>query len=102
MARWSRILVPLAIGVGCLLLLFAVFIGQRTGHITDEITEREIRGELPLGTSLSTVEESLGSRRVEYSFEPSSKTVYAIVGQLKGSTIVASKSLRSSFILTIL
>jgi hypothetical protein len=62
-----------------------------------ENLEAEIRSGLPLGSSLPVVEGFLAKRRVEFSFDEPSKSVRAVIRKLKGSTIVASKSLTLRF-----
>jgi hypothetical protein len=62
-----------------------------------EALEREIRTGLPIGCSLATVQGALGKYGIENSFEASSKTVYAIVNNLKGGSILSSKSLTFQF-----
>ncbi len=102
MTRLAKTLVLLAVGAGCLIVLMAVW-GQRRNHATmansatsDEL-EREIRAALPLGSSLSSVEGFLSKRGLEFSFDKSSGSVFAIARKLKGSTALASKSLQLQF-----
>ena len=104
MATWSKALILFAIGIGCLLLLYFRFMDQMKGQstmanggISAEVLEREIRSGLPLGSSLSTVQDFLSKRDIEFSFEASPKSVYAVARKLKGSTTVASKSLNLQF-----
>ena len=59
--------------------------------------EQEVRAALPLGSSLVTVDEFLKKRDIEHSFDKSSKTVYATVRKLKGSTALTSESLSLKF-----
>jgi hypothetical protein len=59
--------------------------------------EQEIRAALPLGSSLVTVDEFLKKRDIEHSFDQSSRTVYATVRKLKGSTSLTSESLTLKF-----
>lgn len=67
------------------------------GAASAEALEYEIRTALPLGSSLSTVEDFLGKRGIEFRFEESSKSVYAIARKLKGSTMLVSESLTLQF-----
>lgn len=68
------------------------------GHrVNAEIFEREVRTTLPPGTSLAAVEEFLGSRKVEFSFDPNSKVLHAIVRNLDGSSVLAKQSLAFKF-----
>jgi hypothetical protein len=59
--------------------------------------DQEIRAALPLGSSFVTVDEFLKKRDIEHSFDKSSKTVYATVRKLKGSTALTSESLTLKF-----
>lgn len=62
-----------------------------------EALEREIRNKLPIGSPLAAVEGFLKKREIEFSFEASSKTLYATARKLKGSTNLTSKSLTLKF-----
>ena len=103
MTRLSKALIPFAVGAGCLVVLIAVIVNQRRDHAVmangtnSELLEREIRAGLPLGSSLSTVEDFLAKRGIEFSFDLPSKSVYAVARKLKGSTASASKSLQLQF-----
>jgi len=103
MTRRSKALVPFAVGTGCLVVLIVVFTDQRrdaimaNGAADGAALEREIRAGLPLGSSLSTVEGLLSMRGLEFSFDESPKSVYALARKLKGSTAFASKSLQLEF-----
>ena len=66
-------------------------------QMTTEALEREIRNRLPTGSPLAMVEDFLSKRGIEFSFEASSKTVYATARKLKGGTILASKALTLKF-----
>ncbi len=59
--------------------------------------EREVRGALPVGSSLAAVQEFLTKHGLEFSFEARSTTVFAIARGLAGSTIFANKSLTFKF-----
>jgi hypothetical protein len=109
MVKFSKPLILLAVGVGCVLSLLWIFTDRRIGHtmangaatdihqMTAEALEREIRSRLPTGSPLATVEDFLKKREIEFSFEASSKTLYATAHKLKGSTMLASKSLTLKF-----
>lgn len=92
--------------VVCAASLLWVFSARRNGRVimadgrtTDihkmspEALNHEVRSELPIGSPLPTVEEYLRRRGIEFSFESSTKTLYATARKLKGSTMVSSKSL---------
>ncbi|MGD0577573.1 MAG: hypothetical protein ABSC08_01465 [Bryobacteraceae bacterium] len=89
-------LIVLAIGIGSLVFLYEVFVGQKD-RVNTEALKREIRVALPLGSPISAVEGFLQKRGIEFSFEASSKTGYAIVRNIKGSSIIVSKSLTLKF-----
>lgn len=68
------------------------------GHrVNAEAFEREVRTTLPPGTSVKAVEEFLGSRKVEFSFNPNSRVLHAIVRNLDGSSVFAKQSLAFKF-----
>jgi hypothetical protein len=103
-----RLLIALA--AVCAALLLLKFSKQRTDrlraadktvvdiHKTNaETLEREIRSDLPLGNSLSKVNEYLKERGIEFSFDASTKTVYATARRLNGSTMFSSKCLTLRF-----
>ncbi len=102
MTRLAKVLILTAVGAGCLIALMAVW-GARRNHSTmansptSEELEREVRAELPIGSSLSIVEGFLTTRRLEFSFQKSSRTIVAIARQLPGSTAVVIKSLQLEF-----
>jgi hypothetical protein len=95
-------MIPLAVGTGCLVVLIAV-LDQRRDHAimansaTSEGLEREIRAGLPLGSPRPAVEGFLAKRGIEFSFDASSRSVYAVVRKLRGSTASASKCLQLQF-----
>lgn len=109
MVRFSKPLILLAVGVGCVVSLLWIFTYRRIGHptansaaidihqMTAETLEREIRDRLPTGSPLATVEGFLNKREIEFSFEASSTTLYATARKLKGSTILVSRSLALKF-----
>jgi hypothetical protein len=104
MTRSARLLILAAVGGGCLIVLMTVW-GPRRNHATimanrptSEELEREIRAELPIGSSLSTVQGCLTRRELEFSFQTSSRTIVAIARRLPGSTAVVSKSLQLEFL----
>jgi hypothetical protein len=59
--------------------------------------EREVRTALPPGTSVTAVEEFLGNRKVEFSFDPNSRVLHAIVRNLDGGSVLAKQSLAFKF-----
>lgn len=59
--------------------------------------EYEVRRGLPLGSSLSSVEDYLSKRKLEFSFESPSKVVYATVRKIKGSSFFVREDLTFQF-----
>ncbi|MFY9752112.1 MAG: hypothetical protein WAJ92_05700 [Candidatus Acidiferrales bacterium] len=101
-----RVFIPCAAAIGLIVLLSLVLMNMKSGNtiiLNDQVTdtsrvnaedlEREVRTGLPTGSSLRTVDEFLAKREIEHSFDAPSKTVYAVVKRLKGSSILARKSL---------
>lgn len=102
MTRLTKTLISLAVGAGCLIVLMAVWDQRRNpatmaNSATSDELEREIRSTLPLGSSLYSVEEFLTKRGLEFSFDKSSGSIFAVARKLKGSTGLASKSLQLQF-----
>jgi len=96
----------LALGAIVLVILSTIVISRvkrdhvvaSEGHrVNAEAFEREVRTTLPPGTSLAAVEEFLGSRKVEFSFDPKSKVLHAIVRNLDGSSVLAKQSVAFKF-----
>jgi hypothetical protein len=70
---------------------------SKFGQIRAEALEHEVRSALPIGSSLDAVEMFLQRRGLEFSFEKSSKTVYAIARDTKGSSFIIIESLGFQF-----
>lgn len=105
-----RSVVLLVLAIGCAVPFLWMLSERRAnpvvssdGTATDihkmspETLEREIRGDLPMGTSLSGVEEYLKKRGIESGFEAQTKTIYATIRKLKGSTMITIESLTLRF-----
>ncbi len=105
-----RVLLLCAIGSVCIVLLYVMFVNRKAGHaiilngqVTDasrvnaKTLESEVRAGLPMGSALGTVNDFLTKREIEHSFVASSKTVYAIVNDLKGGSMLVHKSLTFQF-----
>jgi hypothetical protein len=105
-----RSMLLLALAVVCAVSLLWMFSERRAdrivmadGAMTDihqmnpETLEHEIRSGLPIGSSLTMVDEYLKKRGIEFSFEAPTKTLYATARKLKGSTMLSSKSLTLKF-----
>ena len=101
MATWTRTLRAVGIGFGCLVLLSIILsVGSAVKNV-DRIDagalDREIRESLPLETPLSTVEDFLTKRQFQFHFDGSSKTIYAVARNMKGSWFLVGKSLTLQF-----
>jgi hypothetical protein len=59
--------------------------------------EREIRIDLPIGSSLPTVESYLRNHAIDFGYDVPTNSVVAIVRNLKGSTLLANGSLSIQF-----
>ena len=110
MVGWPKILISIAVGVGCVVGLTWTVIVQgpsqiatSSGAATDdrrlnaEDLESEVRAALPAGSSLVDVETFLTKLGLEFSFEARTKTVFAVARKLPGSRLFASKSLAFKF-----
>jgi len=101
MTVWFKVMIGVAICVGCVVLLSVVV--TVVGVVNDQhrvdagVLEQEIRNGLPTGSSLSTVEEFLKKSGLKFSFEARSKTIYAAAHKLKGSNFVTTKDLMLKF-----
>jgi hypothetical protein len=96
MARWLRVLILIVIGIGALVSFREVFMGHKN-QVSAETLEGSVRAELPIGSSLSTVEGFLQQRGIEFSFQASDKTVYAVVRKVKGSTFIIRQDMTFKF-----
>jgi hypothetical protein len=116
MARWKKVLLAVAIIVAGIVLLPWLALSSmdavRDLHRTDaKILERDIRQELPLGSSLPQVEEALTKRGIEHSFDPGCsnesshfkgeitfcRTEFATVRNVKGSSWLIQNSIGFEF-----
>ena len=94
--------ISLVVGAACL-LVFAVLWSHRatdaamTYEAASEELEREIREALPVGSSVTEVQDFLGKRGLEFSFDKPSGSVFAVARRQKSSTPVVSKSLQLQF-----
>jgi hypothetical protein len=70
---------------------------SNSDRLTADALEREVRSGLPLGSPLPEVRAFLAKRKIEFSYEASSKSMYAVVRKLKGSTTLVTKSLQLQF-----
>jgi hypothetical protein len=89
MVRLSRPLILLTVPVGFAVSLLWIFSDRMIGHamatgavkdfhqMTAGDLEREIRNKVPIGSPLTMVKGFLNERGIEFSFEASSKTLYA-------------------------
>lgn len=110
MVVFSRSMLLLAFTVLCAGILLWMLPEWRADHVViadgtmtnihqmnPEALEHEIRSSLPIGSSLTMVDEYLKKRGIEFSFEAPTRTLYATARKLKGSTMISSKSLTLKF-----
>jgi len=101
MTVWSKAVIGVAVGLGLIVLLsIAVTVVDavnNTHRVDAPILEREIRSELPMGSSLPTVEGSLRRHDLKFSFDARSKTIYAAAHKIKGSNVLTTKDLMFKF-----
>jgi hypothetical protein len=92
----------LALGLLCIFCVSAVilvnrYLDQWSGKVDPRAVESEIRNELPIGSPISTVDRFLSDRGIEHSFQPSTKTGYAVVRRVKGSNAIIQEDLGFTF-----
>jgi hypothetical protein len=105
-----RSMLLIALAVVCAASLLWMFSARKADHVltadgtmTDihgmspATLEHQIRSELPIGSPLTTVDEYLKKRGIEFSFEAPTKTLHATARKLEGSTMLYSKSLTLQF-----
>ena len=96
MAKWLWVLILLLIGMGAGVFLWGKFVSHaRKGDA--KTLEREIRAGLPTGSPISTVDEFLTKGGIAHSFDARSATVYAIIRNTKGSTVIVREDLALQF-----
>jgi hypothetical protein len=94
--RWWAISAIAIAGTVILLGQIADYFYSR--HRVDaDAVEHSLRSELPIGSPLPVVEEALRSRKMEFSFEVSSHSVYAVLRDVKGSSFLIDKSVLYTF-----
>jgi hypothetical protein len=96
MTRSIKALIIFLIGFVSLVFLYKEFMSQRN-RVDAEVLEREVRAALPLGSPLADVEGFLQKRGMEFSFDASSRAIYAAARGLKGSTSITRKDLTLKF-----
>jgi len=108
-----KMFISFAVGIGLIVLIAVMLTNRKSGHtiilngkvtdsslVTADALEGEIRTGLTVGSSLNTVNDFLAKREIEHSFVAPSKTVYAIVNDLKGGSMLCANLLLSNFIST--
>lgn len=98
--RLKMLKVAVGVGIGLLLVLAIVdILGAvlTSRFVSAERFDRELRAQLPLGSSLSSVEDLLNQRGIPFSYDGSSRTLTAMVRIAKGSTFLVTKSLQLRF-----
>lgn len=107
MRKLVRVLIPLAVVAACIVFLsMRISFGQKGQHSGEDgpqrknvdVLEREVRQGLPVGSPLGKVEDFLAKRNIEFSYDESSRSVYAVARKLQGSTSMVSKSLQFHFL----
>ncbi len=68
-----------------------------SSRVSAGFVENDIRSGLKIGSSPSEVDQFLSARKIEHSFDQDSKIVYAIVRQLRGTTLIARQNLALKF-----
>jgi hypothetical protein len=96
MDKWLITSILFVMCIGTLGLLGCAFASHKSQADAD-VLEREIRGSLPIGSTVSAVEDSLKTHGLESHFDAPSKTIYAVARKLKGSTLVTRKDLALKF-----
>ncbi len=105
MKAWLRSLIALTVALlscGSVVLLSCKRGTETNGSVrvqemTPEELDHQIRRNLPSGTDIQEVRQFLEARKIEFSYDESSKTVYATARKMKGSTAAVSKSLVMRF-----
>ena len=81
-----------------LLVVAEIFGALLGGGVVDaDLMAREIRGDLPLGSSRSRVEEVLRQRGIDFCYEGHSRTLTGLLRKVKGSTILVTRSVQLRF-----
>jgi hypothetical protein len=96
MAKWLKVLILGVIGIGALGFAWEVLMGHNNRE-SAEALEQEVRAQLPVGSSLATVEGFLEKRGIEFSYQAPAKTLYAAARKLKGSTMITQHDLTLKF-----
>jgi type IV secretory pathway TrbF-like protein len=101
MDRWTATRKRLIVGLGCLILC-AIMLGLWTytparNQVDAAVLEREVRGGLKVGSSLSAVDNFLRQHQIESSFNEPSRTIYAIVRGVNGSSLLVRADLTFQF-----
>jgi hypothetical protein len=65
--------------------------------VTGSDLEREVRESLPIGTALSTVENYLSNRGMQFSFDKSTNYIDAAAPYLKGSNLIVRSTMEIQF-----
>jgi hypothetical protein len=71
--------------------------GKDFHEVSAEDLERDVRAEVPLGSTRDFVEELLKQKRMKFSFDPATQSVAATAPYFKGSNFVVYRSLGFAF-----
>jgi hypothetical protein len=98
MSKMLKIAVGGAVALLLVLAILDILGAVLTSRFVNaEHLERELRAELPPGSSLSQVEEFLRERGIPFSYDGSSRSLIGMVRKVKGSTVLVTKSLQLRF-----
>jgi hypothetical protein len=94
--KWGVISAIAAVAAVILLGQIADYFYNR--HRVDSVAlEHSLRSELPMGSPLGMVEDSLKRRKMEFSFDAPSRSVYSVVGGVRGGSFLIETSVLYTF-----
>jgi hypothetical protein len=94
--KWGVISAIAAVTAVILLGQIADYFYNR--HRVDSVAlEHSLRSELPIGSPLSMVEESLKRRKMEFSFDAPSRSVYSVVRGVRGGNFIIEETVLYAF-----
>lgn len=77
--------------------LLEISCSEHGRHNRSAFSGPELRGALPDGSSLDTVQDYLKRRQIEYSFDPGSKTIFAIKRNTNANSSIIRENLAITF-----
>ena len=97
-SKMLRIALGGAVGLLLVLVIVDILGALLTNRFVNaEHLERELRAQVPPGSSLAHVEELLSQRGIPFSYDGPSGSLTGIVRKVKGSTFFVTKSLELRF-----